>query len=832
MKFLARPAEETRPEEPLIQHLEDVANRARDNVPDSVPEAERLVELAWLCGATHDFGKYTTFFQNRLPPQEKEPPKKEYGHHAFISALFGAFVARRRFPTDIEAQLLVYLAIHRHHGQLVTPEEILPRAKNLRDAPEFHRLDSDSLKKGLRAVNAQMADLRDGGCGDQILGELSGLGLTDEARLFLQQEAWWDLLPVLREGYRDLALPLFGDAPEEPEATRRYWRALLLFSALIDADKHISADSEVTWERPDIPSRLVDEHIKSLRASSRAPDSDSRLDEIRRSVYAESTRAVEDKPLEELHPALLSLTAPTGSGKTLTALGYALRLRERVQRERSRQPRIIYALPFVNIIDQNYDVARQVLSRQPGFAESPSTYLLKHHHLSSRAFGEETDSNDKALLLTESWESEIVVTTFVQIFESLVTNRNRALKKLHNIADSIMILDEIQSIPYEQWGLIGHVLTTLVDDLGCTVLQMTATRPHILPEARTSEILAAPEENFRGLFRTRIMPRPEITSIGELSAFAAELHDSNRSVLTIMNTISSSVELYRALRESIEAAPYREYGRECSGRPLVYLSTNLTPWQRAWRVRMLRRYMRRGGKPLVVSTQVVEAGVDLSFDTVVRDQGPLDSIVQVAGRCNRGGESVEPGPVYVVYLERDDGRSTAELVYGKVLPDLSRRVLSADTSEPQLYGKLDEYFGSLPERLSDDESTKYIAAIRALRFGRGVHVTVSDYRHIKELETEPILVEVNEEARDAITKLENLYMHGGGHHQFREAYREIGPFIITPSKKRVEDNPPAKHQRIPEHRYIPLEEMRAEKSTYYDLEIGFRWDASEEASFF
>ncbi len=388
-------------------------------------------------------------------------------------------------------------------------------------------------------------------------------------------------------------------------------------------------------------------------------------------MYAEAVSAVERLPLEELHPGILSLTAPTGSGKTLTALSCALRLRERVRKEESYLPRIVYALPFVNIIDQNSAVVEEVLKGHADYNHSPSSYLLKHHHLAPQAFREDQDvTNDEALLLTESWESEIVVTTFVQLFESLVTNRNRRLKKLHNLAGAIVVLDEVQSIPYEQWRLVEYTLNTLTEQLGCTVLQMTATRPHILPSAR--ELLDHPEKHFEGLSRTTIIPRPDIRTTEDLESFCEELIEDDSSLLVVLNTIGDAVNLYRRLRELPGLIPYREnMPRDGRGdRPLVHLSTNLTPWQRARRVRMLRRYMKLGGRPIVISTQVIEAGVDLDFDIVIRDRGPLDSIVQVAGRGNRAGRNETPRPVYIVYLERDQGSSPATLVYGNILPQI------------------------------------------------------------------------------------------------------------------------------------------------------------------
>jgi len=832
MTFLARPEGKRegvfREAEPLKLHLETVAERGRRSLHDypALPDGEHLSELASICGLTHDFGKYTSYFQDKLPPKNKRPSPEEYGHHAFISALLGAFVTQSRYPDDPEAALLVYLAIQRHHGNLVTPSEVLPRRSKLSDAPDFYEVAS-SLGSQLRAVHEQLKDIRNRG-GELVLEEMRTLEIP-EARGFLEQERWWEALGELRRSYDDL----MRFSSDELSVSRRYWRQLLLFSALIDADKHVSAAagleaaSEEIRSRRAIPSSLVDQHIAGLMVNPKPGKMESRLNEIRRAVYAEGVSAVKRLPLEELHPGILSLTAPTGSGKTLTALGCALRLRERIHKEKSYLPRVVYALPFVNIIDQNFEIAETVLKRHADYERSPSSYLLKHHHLAPQAFRENQDvTNDEALLLTESWESEIVVTTFVQLFESLVTNRNRRLKKLHNLAGAIVVLDEVQSIPYEQWRLVEYTLTTLTEQLGCTVLQMTATRPHILPGAR--ELLDRPKKHFEGLSRTIIVPKLDVRTVEDLREFCGELIEENSSLLVVLNTIGDAVNLYRELRELSCLDPYREdISRDGRGsRPLVHLSTNLTPWQRAHRVRMLRRYIRLGGKPVVISTQVIEAGVDLDFDLVVRDQGPLDSIVQVAGRCNRAGASETAKTVYIVYLEGEKGSPPVTLVYGNILPQITHEVLNSFVEEADMYVKIDEYFGLVSDRSSDQLSKDLVEAMKTLRFyeHRDDRVTVGKYQHIEHKEQVSILVGVNERAEHAIEQLGALYEQGGSRHEFREAYRSIGPFVITPYARRAEKNLPAEHGPIPDHRYIPYGDVRSETPTYFDMETGFKWD--------
>src|SRR5690606_30759958 len=140
-----------------------------------------------------------------------------------------------------------------------------------------------------------------------------------------------------------------------------------------------------------------------------------------------------------------SLTAPTGAGKTLTALTYALELRRRVEDELGWSPRIVYALPFVNIIDQNYDVLRATLQPAVEAGAEMDALLVKHHHIAEPEIQEGAEEGTNQSELVETWDAEVVVTTFVQLFESLLTVRNSSARKLHNLAGSIVILDEVQA---------------------------------------------------------------------------------------------------------------------------------------------------------------------------------------------------------------------------------------------------------------------------------------------------------------------------------------------------------------------------------------------------
>jgi CRISPR-associated endonuclease/helicase Cas3 len=306
-------------------------------------------------------------------------------------------------------------------------------------------------------------------------------------------------------------------------------------------------------------------------------------------------------------------------------------------------------------------------------------------------------------------------------------------------------------------------------------------------------------------------------------------------MLVVVNTIHSAVELYTLLRESSTFHPFHEFQQDkfAGEQPLVHLSTNITPWQRQQRVTFLRDFMQGGGKPLVISTQVVEAGVDLDFDVVIRDQGPLDSIVQVAGRCNRNGTKGDSKAVYVVNLAREHGNNDATLVYGKILPDISNRILTNVIKEPELYETVDNYFAAMAGRLNEDKSHNFVKAVDKLHFHfADESLSVSQYNLIDEYEHEPVIVELSKDAKEAVDKLEQLYKYGGDKHAFRQAYRDLGAYIITPSKYRIKKNLPPRypHPKLEEHFYLPYAEVHADHPNYYNLETGFKWQ--DEATIF
>ena len=303
--------------------------------------------------------------------------------------------------------------------------------------------------------------------------------------------------------------------------------------------------------------------------------------------------------------------------------------------------------------------------------------LLKHHHLAGGYLdgrttgGEPTDDEaDRAVMLTERWESEVIVTTFVQLLESLVTPTNRQSLKLPNLRNAVVLLDEVQSIPVQYWDVLADCFRALGERWGCYFLAMTATQPALFDAA--PELVSAPERFYEALdrvsfdFHDSIHVKP--LSVPEFAALivAETEYDPTADVLAICNTVDAATRLYEHLADHTPVATDE----------LVYLSSAVRPIDRSSRIDSIVD-SEREGRRIVVSTQVVEAGVDIDMNVVVRDFAPLDSIVQAAGRCNRNDGEMH-GTVHIARMgSEDDSKPPGQIIYDAPRLEATRNVIES-----------------------------------------------------------------------------------------------------------------------------------------------------------
>ena len=801
---------ESHPGKPLKRHLAEVAEEAKGYLDHpALRQRQLLREAAYLVGLAHDLGKYTPFFQAHL----KE--RRNFGgleHHSFLSALLAAWLALKRNEKLPEAPgreflpLLAYLVVHRHHGHLRAPGALLPPLGDPKKA-------QGDLFLALRALDSQLEAMREN---RNWIHEWEELGI-EEAIEFVERPQLKELFAGLDElEYR------LKRADEELGARLCLW-GQLLFSALTDADKRSAAQTPRS-PRPAIPPDLVERFLRQ-----RYPHPQGEIPRLRAEFQRTVRSHVEALNPQEIVGQTFSLTAPTGLGKTLAALDVALRLREKLQKiwGEDHAPRIVYALPFINIIEQNYAEFQKVLSLLWPDSFVPETALLRHHHLAEISYRTETDALplEQALLLTDSWESEVIVTTFVQLFQTIVGYENRFLRKLHNLIGSIVILDEAQALPMEYWPLMRKVVEVLKKELGMIVLQMTATKPLIFPKVK--ELHPDPRTLFQRLNRTVLLVQEEEVSFEKWVEEAAKLFEKHGSLLIVVNTVGTAIKVYRTLRTELKnLKPFGFHAPEEKDAWLVHLSTNIVPKQRMERVSSLKEHLGRGGRALVVSTQVIEAGVDLDFPAVLRDLGPLDSIVQVAGRCNREGHTRQ-APVYLIPL-KDGGCAR---IYGAVHTHVARSLLQGlrTLEEKDFYLLVEKYFAEVQKRSSQSVSEELWRAYRKLAYDDlEDQLTLSEFHLIETPEQQPIFVSLTKNEEDwfleefcqSVLKEKDLNARRSAWLKHRKRFHD---HLLRPFRARAIRNLPSEVEGATSLHWIPHHDL----DSFYHEEWGFRWDDEE-----
>jgi len=497
-----------------------------------------------------------------------------------------------------------------------------------------------------------------------VQGHHTGLQRADKAALASLDPAKWDprmhdqwrlsetgtetLMQCLRDDGLSPTAPMSSLYDHAGKKVAAMLDVRMLFSALVDADyieteAHFDAVNGIKKPRrcgPELnPTRTLEVLLARVAELARSSDADSKVNELR----ADLLNACLEKAAGS--QGQYTLTAPTGSGKTLAMLAFALK-----HAATHSLRRIVMVIPYLNIIDQTAKVYRAMLT--PEFGED---YVLEHHSLAGTRGKDEIrdcDENRQAEL-SENWDAPLVVTTSVQMLESLFANRPSACRKLHRLAQSVILFDEVQTLPADLAIPALAALSRLVERYRSTVVFATATQPaftHLDEHVRKycacgwqpREIVRTELKLFDRARRTKV-EWPDLDSHTTWDELAGRLAaDDCQQVLCVVNLKRHALLLFQKLR----ARGVPEEG-------LFHLSTNMCPAHRRVVLWCIHRRLRAGKPCRLVSTQCVEAGVDIDFPIAYRAWGPLDSIAQVAGRCNRNGRLRQLGSVRVFVPEDD-----------------------------------------------------------------------------------------------------------------------------------------------------------------------------------
>lgn len=544
----------------LAEHLHAVAALAADN-------ASRFngSDWAYLAGLWHDLGKYRPRFQR------------------YIRLASG-------FEADAHIKGEAGKAPHSTAGAMLACNKFGPAGRVLAYLIAGHHAGLDNWFSGL---NERLASADSRNELDESLAECPPAAILEAGAFVPDLRA----IPGGKDGFA-------------------LW-VRMLFSCLVDADfldteRYMDADRAAwrgTWPGIDELRNLFDRHMSTtMREAAPTPVNRLRADVLRE--CREKAREV---------PGLFSLTVPTGGGKTLSSLAFAL---EHASRHKKR--RIIYVIPYTSIIEQTADIFRDI------FGDA----VVEHH---SNAEADPGRENHKSRLACENWDAPIVVTTNVQFFESLFAARTSRCRKLHNIVDSVVVLDEAQLLPPEFLQPILDALNLLARHYGVSAVLSTATQPALASRSyfdaksnlrgldNVREIVSDPDALYTALERVRVRLPADWNAPTSWDALAGELAERD-SVLAIVNRRQDARALWQRMPEDT-----------------LHLSALMCGQHRSHTIRQIKARLKAGIPTRVVSTQLVEAGVDVDFPVVYRALAGLDSIAQAAGRCNREGRLAEQG---------------------------------------------------------------------------------------------------------------------------------------------------------------------------------------------
>lgn len=736
MEFLAHFDKEENYKNLLSEHLNSVARIVKSRLISetnfSLIDKNELFQHIHCAAFFHDSGKYTDYFQNYIR-QSKKAKKKNTSNlknHAHISAwCYNFYEKNQNKKENLLLRFLLYISIKNHHGNLATNKFYYEKMKEKTIKNLLKQ--KNSIEKNIKKENRNL-DIE---FNIETLLNMNKKSIKKQYELFQKE-----VLHKIKSGRIN----------EE----QYYFLLIYIFSLLIDIDKLDSGEVNLSNVKA-ARSSFVTEYLNLI---TNGQDDNLNINKKREKVRKSVMKKLENLREEELiDKSFFILTAPTGLGKTLTSLQTAFVLQEKIEQIRNYKPRIITAIPFINIIDQTYKEYKNVAN--------DNFNIIKHHRLtdfSKKYDNEENIPLDKSLLELEAWEGDIILTTFVQLFHSIFSSRNRSLKKINKLAGSIVILDEIQSIPEKYLPLIGATLFKISEYYGTRFILMTATQPKILDfgellleEEKFEEIkidlLEKSTKYFNNLKRTKLVPVFNEKSISMDNNMFIELFmekwSPDYSALIVVNTIKRSIDIYN------ELVDLKEENNISNEVEIYYLSTNIIPLKRGKVIKTIKSKLKNNKSVILVSTQTIEAGVDVDFDIGFRDLAPLPSIIQTAGRVNREGKKRNFSPVYIVNLESDSSY-IYKLYQLEDTKDFLRK--KGEIKENSYKEIMDEYYdNSFKRGMKDDSREIWYEGIQKLDFD-----IVGKFKLIKEIgEVYDVYLEYNykNDRRKMATNLADLY---------------------------------------------------------------------------
>ena len=662
------------------------------------------LSIATVAALFHDFGKLSPNFQPKLDGITVAG----YSSHAYLSAhAFLCFCHANRLLAkemlgDINKAALfsVVSLIAHHHGSLTDFREILSIGereeleKFLLTRPEIPASDFLHLwhsHQNFDILGGQFAPLMKG-C--SLLPDKVREQITDRLGFFQETQ--------------------------------------FAFAALLESDKRDAGDNK--WFRRDEQLGWAKANFHPLLTQALPPNDKSELNQTRTQIRNEAVSNLDT--LVSQGQRVFSLTAPTGSGKTFTLLALA----DAIRRYHPNHA-VCYGLPFLSITEQVEDICRDyIFKTNPEFVTRIDSRSLDKQ-LEAIVEASENDPDKSTELLNRSFsldtfDAAFSITTFVQIFETLLSNRGSLLLRLPNFGKCIFLLDEIQALPPRLYVFLTAYLQAFCERFDSFVVLSTATMPNLALPQNCSKTVALlfhtyqePQElvDFNRYYSLAIFNRYKIQCLdteNELFALpdlAKPLRATDEASLVILNTVDDTLGLYHLLCPNGPCADVR------------LINTRFTLDDRLATIKYCKRRLERGERIILISTSLIEAGVDIDFPSVYRDLCPLPNLIQSAGRCNRNGRrGVAAGKVWLFTLHGDKGKPSAERIYrepaDRRMLDFTRSRIKGTISENDLIGIQREHFQQINQNLVISDHPLKVNGDKYVRANIAEHIGLADFK--------------------------------------------------------------------------------------------------------
>lgn len=638
------------PDKGLVEHTHGVVEKVRSLTG---------LKIAEFAAIFHDVGKLNPNFQRKLNDQKVEG----YSNHAYLSAFgFLCYCAANQkailkiFNNEKEWLGSILAIIAHHHG----------------DLPDFPLILTEDEYSRLLT----------------FLDENPTLPVTDLIKEFIEHKNFSVLNHQLRNDFQARIQYQLSKSITKPLVF--FLETQFAFASLIAADKsdasHYSSSNSIRVFCLQYHERL-DAYIKKF------PD-DSEINRIRSQMREDANQKVRKEILKGSR--IFSLTAPTGSGKTMMLLtlgGEILKHQNNL--------RIIYALPYLSITEQVETVCHKVFD---GLSDYIYRVDSKSENRSFERLQAELDKHPVAIkeilasqFAEDTFDYPFIITTFVRLFETLVSNQNSTLLKLPNFSNTIFLIDEIQSMPPRLYGFFVALLDTFCNKFNSFAVISTATMPNFkLPQNNKHTLngffkgyVLPPELLSLDYFNERVFNRYHIERLPnpiEIKDLAGMIEAEQDSVLVILNTIQDTKDLFNELSE-------RSLGAE-----LTLLNTHFTPNDRKVKIKQSAKLLEEGKRVILISTQLIEAGVDIDFPIIYRDFCPVPSVVQSAGRCNRNGRHSGKGRIILFDLQKNGIRRSTLIYRGKdsrFLNFAKEKIQASTLQEPELLTVQQSFFNDI-----------------------------------------------------------------------------------------------------------------------------------------